>query len=132
MSKALVCYIPFCHRDAMDIEMELRKLTLFAYESACSDVSIIIQYQPLSWEPLWSTLTNVNASTLVIPSMRCIGYRASEQVVILRQCKRRHIRVLSRLEQYDSADPMSEAYNLRLYQAAKRSRPIATEAWLHS
>ncbi len=132
MSKALICYIPFCHRDAMDIELELRKLTLWAYESACQDISVIIQYQPLLWDGLWATLRCVHATTLVVPTMRCIGLRASEQVIILRECKHHRIRVLSRLEQYDSADPATEAYNLKLYHAAKRSRPIATEAWLRS
>ncbi len=132
MSKALVCYIPFCHRDAMDIELELRKLTLWAYENACQDVSVMIQYDTLRWDELWATLLRIGATTLVVPNLRCIGDRAVEQVTILRQCKRRRVRVLARLEQYDSADPNTETYNLRLYHAAKRSRPMATEAWLRS
>lgn len=132
MHKALVYYYPLTRKDQIDVELELQRLTQWAFENHCTDVAVLPRLtEPYQLDALYQYAITIGATTIILPSLRCFGLRAKAQANALRLFKRHRIRVLARSERYDSADPTSDDYNLALYHAAKsRQRMVDDVPWL--
>jgi hypothetical protein len=131
MQKALVYYYPLTRKDQIDVELELQRLTQWAFENRCTEVAVLPRLtEPYQLESLYRYVVAIGATTIILPSLRCFGLRAKEQANALRLFKRHRVRVLARSERYDSADPASDDYNMGLYYAAKSRHRMIDAPWL--